>query len=159
MSQKTVLITGVGAGGLGYALTMAFHQRGFRVIATDKYPQNSKLFEQFENIHFLEMDVTSAKSISMVLEAVSSKLSPDGIDFLVNNAGYGYAMPLIEADIEEAKKLFDVNVWGALAVTQAFAPLLQKVNGTVANIGSIGGIFHSPWIGMSVNDSKFASIA
>ena len=149
MSQQTVLITGVGAGGLGYALAMAFHRRGFCVIATDKHAQHSKSFDSFEDIHFLEMDVTSAQSISKVLRTVSETLSPRGIDFLVNNAGYGYAMPLIETDIDEAKKLFDVNVWGALAVTQAFAPLLRNVNGTVANIGSVGGVFHTPWIGGS----------
>ena len=156
MSQQTVLITGTGVGGLGYALAMAFHRRGYRVIATDKHSETSESFKSVENVDFLELDVTSPQSISKAFEIVSEKISMRGIDFLVNNAGYGYTMPLLETDINEAKKVFDVNVWGALAVTQVFAPLVRNANGTVVNIGSVGGVFHTPWIGESIKPSNLS---
>ena len=50
-----------------------------------------------------------------------------------DNAGYGYYMPLLDVDIEKARKEYDVNVWGLLEVTQAFFPLLRIAKGTVLN--------------------------
>jgi len=46
--------------------------------------------------------------------------------FQVNNAGSGYMMPLLDVDIEDAKKMFETNVWGLLAVTKVFAPLVIR---------------------------------
>ena len=62
-----------------------------------------------------------------------------GLDVLVNNSGRGYVIPALDADMEEARKVFDVNFWGVLAVTQAFSPLLLEAKGTILNIGSVVG--------------------
>lgn len=59
-------------------------------------------------------------------------------------------MPVLDVDINTAKKMFDVNVFGLLAVTQAFSPLLIAAKGKIINIGSIVGQFPSPYMGMSV---------
>ena len=48
----------------------------------------------------------------------------------VDNAGYGYYMPLLDVDLEQARKQYEVNVWGLLAVTQAFFPMLKEAKGT-----------------------------
>lgn len=66
------------------------------------------------------------------------------LDVLVNNAGTILMMPLLDTPIEESKKLYDVNVWGVLAVTQAFAPLLVRSKGVVLNICSIAVQFAWP---------------
>jgi 1-acylglycerone phosphate reductase len=58
---------------------------------------------------------------------------------LVNNAGAGYAMPISDLDIAEAKKLFDLNVWSYIAVTQAFLPLILQSRGIVVNQTSVAG--------------------
>lgn len=47
-----------------------------------------------------------------------------------DNAGYGYYMPLLDVDLAKAKRQYEVNVWGVLAVTQAFFPLLRIAKGT-----------------------------
>lgn len=78
-------------------------------------------------IETLTLDVQSDSSIA----ACVSKLSD--LDILVNNAGGGYSMPFSDISISEAKKLFDLNVWSYLAVTQAFLPLLLKSKGMVVN--------------------------
>ena len=62
-------------------------------------------------------------------------------------------MPLIDASLEEGKKLFEVNFWGMLAMTQAFIPLLRAggvggKGGTVVNISSVGGEVYTPWYGL-----------
>ena len=57
----------------------------------------------------------------------------------------GYSAPLLDADIEQVKKMFDVNVFGIVATIQAFAPLLIAAKGTILNIGSIAGYGPFPW--------------
>lgn len=59
----------------------------------------------------------------------------------------GYALPLLDNDIEVAKKMFDVNVFAVMALTQAFAPLLIEAKGTIINISSVAGCFPYPWHG------------
>jgi 1-acylglycerone phosphate reductase len=57
-------------------------------------------------------------------------------------------MPLLDVDIKAAKKLYDVNVWGLLATTQAFVPLLITAKGTIVNIGSTAGTLALPYRGI-----------
>jgi short-subunit dehydrogenase len=64
-------------------------------------------------------------------------------------------MPLLDSDVAIAKKMFDVNVFALVAVTQAFSPLLISSKGTIVNIGSIVGKFPLPWQGY-YNASKAA---
>lgn len=67
----------------------------------------------------------------------------------------GYNLPLLDTDVAEAKKMFDVNVFALISVTQAFSPLLINSKGTVINIGSIAGKAPIPWQGY-YNASKAA---
>lgn len=57
-------------------------------------------------------------------------------------------MPILDVDLEPARKVFDTNFFGRVAVTQAFAPLLIASKGTIVNIGSISGVTPTPWSGM-----------
>jgi 1-acylglycerone phosphate reductase len=49
-------------------------------------------------------------------------------------------MPILDSDLQKGRDLYDVNVFGVIAVTQAFFPLLRNAKGMVANIGSIIGV-------------------
>ena len=49
-------------------------------------------------------------------------------------------MPLLDVDIDKAKKVYDVNVWGVIRTTQVFAPLVIAAEGTIVIIGSLAGI-------------------
>lgn len=73
----------------------------------------------------------------------------------VTNNDAGYSLPLLDTNVDEARKLFDVNVFGVIAVTQAFTPLLMASKGTVINIGSIAGMIPMYWNGY-YNASKAA---
>lgn len=64
---------------------------------------------------------------------------------MVNNAGVASGGPLIEQDESDMRWLFDVNVFGVVKVTQAFAPLIIESKGRITTIGSISGI--GTWIG------------
>ncbi|KAL9023105.1 MAG: hypothetical protein Q9196_007385 [Gyalolechia fulgens] len=100
------------------------------------------------DLEIVTLDVTSSESISSLVAEVKDRLPEGKLDILVNNAGFGATGPLIEADMATAKRLFDVNVLGLLAVTQAFAPMLIAAKGTVVNISSVGGILAMPWSGL-----------
>jgi 1-acylglycerone phosphate reductase len=82
-------------------------------------------------ISTLTLDVLSSSSIADCVKQVPS------LDILVNNAGAIYNMPLSDISIEEAKKLFDLNVWSYIEVMQAFLPLLLKSKGMVVNHTSV----------------------
>ena len=62
---------------------------------------------------------------------------------MVNNAGIGTPGFFEWRPIEDMKKIFDVNVWGVLAVTKTFLPLLKKTRGRIVNVASAGGKFAS----------------
>lgn len=72
---------------------------------------------------------------------------------LVNNAGMGLCGPLLDTDINEAKKVYDLNVWGVLSMTQAFAPMLVKAKGAVLNISSVAACFTFAWGGTCCLDA------
>jgi short-subunit dehydrogenase len=65
----------------------------------------------------------------------------------INCAGVEGVRPLLDVDMEWAKQVYDVNVWGPLAVTQAFAPLVIKSKGIIANLSSIGCKIPMCWAG------------
>lgn len=152
ITKRTVLITGCSDGGLGAALALAFAKHDFHVFATLRNPQKATSLASHPHIEILPMEITNSSSISSCSDAVENKTG-GRLDVLVNNAGVMFVMPLLDANIEEAKKLFDVNVWGLLAVTQAFAPMLVRSKGVILNIASIAGAVRMAWQGI-YNSSK-----
>ncbi|KFY33709.1 hypothetical protein V494_07392 [Pseudogymnoascus sp. VKM F-4513 (FW-928)] len=144
MPQKTVLITGCSKGGLGEAMAKAYQARGFRVFATLRNKSKGKSLEGLQDIEILELDVTSEESVRQCAETVK-KLTGGSLDILVNNAGIAIIMPLLDTSVEEAKRVYDTNVWAVLLMTQAFAPMLIKSKGTVCNISSVSGELVFAW--------------
>ena len=57
-------------------------------------------------------------------------------------------MPVLDINIEEAKRIFDTNFWGALNIIQAFAPLVIKTKGSIVNVTSIAGHVNVPYMGL-----------
>jgi NADP-dependent 3-hydroxy acid dehydrogenase YdfG len=145
MAVKTVLITGCSAGGIGSALAESFEKRGIHVFATARTLSKMSHLENRPNVTLLELDVTSPSSIAAALEFVKTKTGT--LDYLVNNSGQAMVMPVLDTNLEEAKKMFDVNLWGVFAMTQAFAPLVIASKGSLVNICSIAGYLNSPWMG------------
>jgi NAD(P)-dependent dehydrogenase (short-subunit alcohol dehydrogenase family) len=146
-----ILITGCSAGGIGSALASSLASRGHHVFATLRNPSKiSPELSSLSNVTVLALDVTDSSSIASAVESVAKVTGGKGLDILVNNAGIGYTMPLVDTDIEEGKRLFDTNVWGALAMTKAFMDLLVQASGAVVNISSVGGEVNTPWHGKSI---------
>lgn len=146
MSEKTVLITGCSEGGIGAALAKAFHAKGYHVFATLRNPAKAGSLEPVTGIDISTLDVTEKKSIQQCVQYIETKTGGK-LDVLVNNAGADCTMPLLDVSLEEAKALYDLNVWAVLALTQAFAPMLVKARGTVVNINSVAAKLILAWGG------------
>lgn len=154
VTRKTVLITGCSEGGLGAALALAFQRQGFYVFATVRNPSKAVAAwpkdetQDHGTIEVLPLDVTSPGSIQHCVDLVRSRTGGKGqLDILVNNAGMAQMGPLLDISIPQNKKVFDVNVWGMLAVTQAFSDLIVRSQGAILNICSIAGAARVAWQG------------
>lgn len=147
-SKNTVLITGCSDGGLGSALVLAFHTKGYHIYASARDLSRTTALSSLSNITLLKLDVTSDSDVAAAAEYIKSD-NGGKLDIVVNNAGRNYFMPVLDTDIDAAKKIFDTNFWGALRVMKVFAPLLVKSQGVLVNIASISGHVNVPWMGKS----------
>jgi 1-acylglycerone phosphate reductase len=146
IEKKTVLITGCSAGGIGWALAKAFQKKGFHVFATARDTSKAEDLSQLSDVEILQLDVADPESISQCKDVVTGRTG-GRLDVLVNNAGAEFVCPLLDVDIAESKKLYDVNVWGPLAMVQAFAPLLIEAKGVISNHTSISCVLPLVWSG------------
>ncbi|OCT50994.1 NADPH-dependent 1-acyldihydroxyacetone phosphate reductase [Cladophialophora carrionii] len=153
--RKTVLITGCSPGGIGHALALAFHARGLRVFATARTTtQISDL--SLQGIETLPLVVDDDESILSCFRDVEQLTEGRGLDYLVNNAGVSYIMPALDVDLDEARRIFNVNVFAVMRLCQVFAPLLMTAHGTIVMIGSLAGVI--PYVFGSVYNSSKAAL-
>ncbi|KAK7954807.1 IBR finger domain protein [Apiospora saccharicola] len=125
-SQRTILITGCSDHSLGAALALAFHRAGgWRVFASARNPAKLQQVTA-AGIATVPLDVASEESIRASVSAVEKLTGGGPLDALVNNAGAGFPLPILDADLGEARRLFDLNVFAAIRVTRAYVPLLLR---------------------------------
>jgi NAD(P)-dependent dehydrogenase (short-subunit alcohol dehydrogenase family) len=155
VTMRNWFITGVSTG-LGRALAQAALAEGDTVVGTVRSGAASDSFEALAPGRAIAMilDVTDAAAVKAVVDAVEARTG--GLDLIVNNAGHGFTGAIEETSIADAKALFDVNVWGAMAVIQAALPHLRaRRAGHIVNVTSVSG--HACWNGTALyGASKFA---
>ena len=155
MSNKTFFITGVSSG-FGLALSCEALSAGHRVIGTVRSEEARHDFEALSEqyAHAVLLDVTDIDAIPDAIADAESRFGP--VDVLVNNAGYGHEGIFEESPLDEMRRQFEVNVFGAVAVTQAFVPRFrERRRGHIVNITSMGGFITMPGIAYYCG-SKFA---
>ena len=137
--SKTVLITGAGSG-FGKGASVALAARGHQVIATtETEDQAAALGAEAPELTVEKLDITSADV---------SKAAGWDIDVLINNAGAGQTGPMADVPIDRVRRLFEVNVFGTLAMTQAVLPtMVAKGAGRVIIVSSIAGVMSGPSFG------------
>jgi NAD(P)-dependent dehydrogenase (short-subunit alcohol dehydrogenase family) len=155
MSSKTFFITGVSSG-FGLALSREALSVGHRVIGTVRNEEARRAFEALhpDHAHAVVLDVTDIDAIPGAVAEAEASFGP--VDILVNNAGYGHEGVFEESSLDEMRHQFEVNVFGAVAVTQAFVPRFrERRRGHIVNITSMGGFITMPGIAYYCG-SKFA---
>ncbi|MEA9389768.1 oxidoreductase [Acerihabitans sp. TG2] len=153
--SKIILITGVSSG-FGRALAQEALKIGHRVVGTVRNTSAKASFEAVNPSHaFARMlDVTDFTSIDNMVADVEANIGP--VDVLVNNAGYGHEGVMEESALDDMKRQFDVNVFGAVAMIKALLPYMrERRRGHIINITSMGGFITMPGISYYCG-SKFA---
>ena len=155
--SKTVLITGTSTG-FGREIAETLTRTGYRTFASMRDPKGKnrehaeKLTEFGASV--IELDVTSSKSVEQAVATIVTEAG--GVDVLVNNAGVAYTGVSEAFTDEQARALFDVNVFGLHRVTRAVLPILRgQHDGLIINIGSVVDRITFPFFGL-YGASKFA---
>ena len=135
-----VLITGAGSGfGKGTAIALA--ARGHKVIATtETQSQADALSIEAPQLEVIKLDITSNVDVANARDFE--------VDVLINNAGAGQTGPLADVPLDRVRHLFEVNVFGTLAITQALLPkMAARGNSRVIIVSSIAGVLAGPSFG------------
>ena len=146
---RAVVVTGASSG-IGRASATKLAHAGFRVFAGVRKEEDAKALEEVApagRLRPLFIEVTDENLVAAAASIVEEAVGGEGIVGLVNNAGIGEAWPLEYVPLKEFRRQFEVNVFGHLAVTQAFLPLVRAATGRIVNVGSVGGRITMPFGG------------
>lgn len=146
MSPGAVVITGASTG-IGRACALRLDRGGFDVFAGVRKPADAEALtaEGSDRLRPLTIDVLDADSIASAAAEVN-KATGGKLAGLVNNAGIALAGPIEGVDLNELRRQFEVNVFGQVAVTQAFLASVRAASGRVVFMSSIGGRNALPYI-------------
>lgn len=133
------LVTGA-AGGIGLAIARSLAAAGYRVFGTSRKAGATGA----PGVTMLPCDVTDETSVATLVQEVLRQAG--SIDLLVNNAGGALIAAAEESSVEQAKALFDLNLFGIVRMTNAVLPILrQQGGGRIINISSVVGFLPSPF--------------
>lgn len=140
MTQR-IAITAA-AGGIGRAVTAAFHAQGARIHVCDIDEKGlSSLASEFEGVTYSVTNMADSDAVRAFIAEAADNLG--GIDVLVNNAGIsGPTAPVEELELDAWRSVLDVNLTGTLTATQAAIPYLKESEaGSIISLSSLGGRF------------------
>jgi len=152
--MKKVIITGTSRG-IGYELVQLFADAGYQVLALSR---NSVPISSInlEGCTIFPFDITNKKDIARISDFVKENWKQ--VDILINNSGTLINKPFAKTSMKEFKSVYDVNVFGAAALTKAMLPFMNK-EGHVLNISSMGGVQGSvKFPGLSAYSSSKAAL-
>ena len=152
--MQTVLITGASTG-IGAGAARHFAAKGWRVFAGVRKAADGDALKEGAggDLRPIILDVTKPDQIAAAVDTVSAALAGERLAGLVNNAGIATFGPLAIQPMDEFRAQFEINVFGMMAVTQAFVPLLGSdpvrtgPPGRIVNITSVGGRISAPFLG------------
>ncbi len=149
---KIILITGASSG-IGEETVKRLMTAGYTVYAGARRLDRMKSLAD-AGAHVLALDLTDDASMAAAVDTVMQEAGC--IDVLINNAGYGSYGALEDVPLEEARRQFDVNLFGLARLTQLVLPAMRaQRSGRIINVSSIGGKFGEPF-GTWYHATKFA---
>ncbi|WP_448382552.1 SDR family oxidoreductase [Desulfosoma sp.] len=148
--KGSVLISGASTG-IGRATALLLDRQGYRVFAGVRSPEAAQQLsaQGSKRLSPVLLDVTKAEDIEGVYRLIGAQpdIQEHGLRGLVNNAGTVISGPLEFLPMEDARRQLEINLFGHMAVTQKFLPLLRQAKGRVINIGSTAAFFAAPFLG------------
>ena len=136
LNEKVAAITGA-SGGIGLAAAEAFISRGYKVYCLSRTaPKDGR-------IAHIPTDVTDENAVIAAFARIKEEAGK--LDVLVNNAGFGISGATELTDVADAKRQFDVNLFGQFLCAKHAAPLLRETKGAIVNVSSAAAIFSIPY--------------
>jgi NAD(P)-dependent dehydrogenase (short-subunit alcohol dehydrogenase family) len=151
--RELVVVTGASTG-MGAATAKELARKGFHVLAGVRRDIDAEALRA-EGIEPHILDITVDSDVAAIADRVARDPSGRPLRALVNNAGISANAPVETLPIVDWRRLFEVNLFGHVAMTQALLPALRRSGGTVVNISSVGGRVALPTYGAYAG-SKFA---
>lgn len=150
--KKTVLVTGASAG-IGKATAIYLAQNAYTVYGAARRMEKMQDLKTY-GIKPITLDITKEESIEKCVDQIVKEVGR--IDILVNNAGFGLEGAIEDVPIKDARYQLEVNVFGAMHLTQLVLPSMRENKyGKIVNISSVGGKVALP-LGGWYHASKFA---
>ncbi|MFI8090558.1 SDR family oxidoreductase [Streptomyces sp. NPDC086080] len=135
--QEIVIVTGASTG-MGAATAREMARRGFHVLAGVRRDSDGRALRA-AGIEPVILDITNREHIAALVARVDGDPQDRAVRVLINNAGLPCAGPVEVVPLDEWRRVFDVNVFGTVALTQALLPALVRSKGRVVNISSMNG--------------------
>ncbi|MFI3296738.1 MAG: oxidoreductase [bacterium] len=150
--SRVALITGASSG-IGESAAEELIKAGFVVYAAARRTERM-IHLQESGAKIISLDLTVDESIRSCVDTIYN--NEGRIDVLVNNAGYGSYGAVEDVCVDEARRQFEVNLFGLARITQLILPTMRRQNGgRIINVASMGGKFHAPY-GAWYHSTKFA---
>ena len=150
--KKVILITGASSG-IGKDTALSLIKEGHVVYGVARRLEMMKDIVQAGG-HAIKMDILKEKNIDNVVNQIIKEQSR--VDVLINNAGYGLWGAVETISIDEAKRQFDVNIFGLAYLTKKIIPIMRKQkSGKIINMSSMGGKVYTPF-GAWYHATKYA---
>jgi len=158
---KSIVITGASSG-IGRATALRLARNGWRVFAAIRKETDAQVIRDEANggMETLLLDINDRNSITQAAREVTSRLAGRGLDGLFNNAGIGAVSPVEYTPLDELREIYETNLFGQIAMIQAFLPLVRISKGRIINTGSVGDHLTPPFGGpLASSKAAFASMS
>jgi NAD(P)-dependent dehydrogenase (short-subunit alcohol dehydrogenase family) len=140
-NRPVALVTGASSG-IGKETALALVAAGFDVAGTGR---DTARVTPLDGVTFLDLDVVSEESVSIAVQKVIQRFGR--IDVLVNNAGIGSIGAAEETSVEQARSVFDINVFGVMRMVKEVLPHMRaQKRGRIINLSSVQGFIPAPYM-------------
>jgi NAD(P)-dependent dehydrogenase (short-subunit alcohol dehydrogenase family) len=159
--MKSIVITGASSG-IGRATALRLARKGWRVFAAVRKESDAQTIREAAEgrLDTILLDVTNRESINSAARDITERLAGRGLDGLFNNAGIGTVSPVECTSLDKLREIFEIDLFGQIAVIQAFLPLIRKAKGRIINNGSVGDHITPPYGGpLASAKAAFASMS
>ena len=139
LENKKIIITGA-TGGIGHSIVKSLSESGAKILATGtRLEKLEELKSKFKNTDFLKFDISKGEEIEGFIENATKQLG-GGLDCLINNAGITQDNLAIRMNIDEWKKVIDINLTSTFLLSKfAVKKMLKNKYGKIINITSVVG--------------------
>jgi len=147
--KGAIFVTGASTG-IGRATALELAKLGYPVFASVRQKKDADDLQKAASgkLTPVLMDVMDEDSIARARDEIVGALGGKGLWGLVNNAGISFRAPLEYTPMADFRRLYDANVFGLLAVTQAFLPLIRQSRGRIVNVSSLTSLWVTPFHGI-----------